>query len=125
MTTSATVSLCVVASLLLSPLSAPAQPRGLEMFPRDHAGGREGDWGARPGSLTRDLYPSSGATPGTLGFVTPLSKQTDTARAGVAGWTAANVPAGARGATDPDNSGWLGFGLAVEWGGRRVTLPSE
>lgn len=115
MTRTVTVSVCAIASLLLAPLGASAQSRSIEMSPSDHV--RHGDQGARPGPPVHDLYPSRPVAPDTVGFVAPLSKETATGRAGVGGWTAANVPAGSRGAADPDNAGWLGFGFAVQWGG--------
>jgi len=113
MTRSVIVSLCGMASLLLTSLGASAQSRGLEMFPRD----RQNDQSGRPGPPVRDLYPARPAVPDAPGFVGPLSKETATGRAGVAGWAAPNVPAGSRGAADPDNPGWLGFGFAAQWGG--------
>ena len=116
MTRSVTVSFCVIVSLLLAPAGALAQPRSLEIVP-DHQGARRNDQGARPGPPVRDLYPSRPAAPDALGFVAPLSRETATGRVGVAGWTATNVPAGSRGAADPDNPGWLGFGFAAQWGG--------
>jgi hypothetical protein len=112
-----TVSLYVVGSLLLVTTGAPAQSRGLQIFPSGHPGDRQNDQGARPGPPVRDLYPSRPAVPDAVGFVAPLSKETATGRVGIAAWTAANVPAGARGAADPDTPGWLGFGFATQWGG--------
>jgi hypothetical protein len=50
-------------------------------------------------------------------FLTPLSKETEGGRAGVAGWTAPNTAVGSRAAADPDNTAWLSFGFAMEWGG--------
>jgi hypothetical protein len=49
-------------------------------------------------------------------FVAPLSGKTSTGRAGVAGWTSPNTDVGSRGATQPDQAGWFGFGFAIEWG---------
>lgn len=49
-------------------------------------------------------------------FIAPLSGKTTTGRAGVAGWTSPNTDVGARGATQPDQAGWFGFGFAIEWG---------
>jgi hypothetical protein len=112
MTRSVIGFLCVMASLLLTPLGASPQPRGLEMFPRD----RQNEQSGRPGPPVRDLYPARPAVPDTLGFVAPLSRETATGRAGVAGWAAPNVPTGSRGSADPDNAGWLGFGVAAQWG---------
>ena len=113
MTRSVIVTFYVVGSLLLAPLGAVAQPRGLEMRSPDHSGAQS----ARPSLPARDLYPSRPAVPDAPGFIAPFSKQTETGRAGIAGWTAPNMPVGSRGAADPDNPGWLGFGFAVQWGG--------
>jgi hypothetical protein len=55
--------------------------------------------------------------PQAPGFLAPLSKESDSSRAGIAGWTASNTPVGARAATDLGSAGWLGFGFATEWGG--------
>jgi hypothetical protein len=52
-------------------------------------------------------------------FVGPLSGKTSTGRAGVAGWTSPNTDVGSRGATNPDQAGWFGFGFGLEWGGPR------
>ena len=114
MTKSVAVSLYAVASLLLAPLGALAQPRSLEIVP-DSA--RPNDQGARPGPPVRELYPSRPAVPDAVGFVAPLSSETATGRVGIAGWAVPNVPTGSRGAADPDNPGWLGFGFAAQWGG--------
>ena len=46
----------------------------------------------------------------------PLSRDTKTGRAGVAGFTVPNAPVGSRVASDPDNPGWAGLGFAIEWG---------
>lgn len=113
---SVTVSLYVVVSLLMAPLGAHAQPRGLEVFPPHHPGARHDDQGARPGPPVRDLYPARPAVPDAVEFVVPLSRERATTRAGIAAWTAPNVPTGSRGAADPDNPGWLGFGFAAQWG---------
>lgn len=111
MTRSVIVPIYVVGSLLLMPLGAVAQPRGFEMRSPDHPEG------ARPSAPVRDLYPSRTTVPDALGFVAPFSKGTETGQAGVAGWTAPNMPVGSRVAADPDNPGWLGFGFAAQWGG--------
>ena len=113
MTRSVIVALYVVGSLSLTSPRAVAQPRGLEMLPPDHPGAQ----GARPSAPVRDVHPSRTPVPGIPGFVAPLSKQTETGQAGIAGWTAPNLPVGSRGAADPDNPGWLGFGFAAQWGG--------
>ena len=112
-------SFVLVALSLIAPAGVTAQPRGLEMFPSDRASSRDHDQDVRPGPSARDLYPSRAALPEAIGFVAPLSTEIETGRVGIAGWTAANLPTGSRGATDPDNTGWLGFGLAARWGGPR------
>ena len=94
---------------------ALAQLRSLERVP-DHQDAERNDQGARPGPPVRDLYPLRPAVPDAVGFVAPLSREIATGWAGVAGWTSTNVPAGSRGAADPDNPGWLGFGFAAQWG---------
>jgi hypothetical protein len=64
-----------------------------------------------------ELYPYRPALPYQPGFIDPFTKETATGRMGVAGWTSPNTSAGSRGAADPDNPGWPGLGIAVEWGG--------
>ena len=72
-----------------------------------------------------DLYPHRPAVPYQPGFIEPLSKETATGRAGIAGWTSPNTSVGARGSADPDNPGWPGGGFAIEWGGspKRTMTP--
>jgi hypothetical protein len=105
------VTISVVELLLLMALGAVAQPRGFEIRSPDHPEG------TRPGAPVRDLYPSRTTVPDTPGFVAPFSKRTETGQAGVAGWTAPNLPVGSRVAADPENPGWLGLGFAAQWGG--------
>ena len=98
--------------MLLTPLGGSAQP--LELKASAPQGQRErfrGVYSERPPV-------SYGPT-----FLAPLSKQTEGGRAGVAGWTAPNTAVGSRAAADPDNTGWLGFGFAMEWGGS--TAPGK
>ena len=64
----------------------------------------------------RDLYPQRPSLPQAPQFIEPLTRKTETGRAGVAGFTAPNAPVGSRGASDPDNPGWAGLGFVVEWG---------
>lgn len=54
-----------------------------------------------------------------VGFVAPLSRETASGRAGVAGWTSPNTRVGSRAAADPNNPGLLSFGFALEWGSSR------
>lgn len=113
MTRSVIVTLYVVGSLFLAPLGAVAQSRGLEMRSPDHLGSQT----ARQRLPGRELHPSRPAVPDAPGFIAPFSKQTETGRAGIAGWTTPDMPVGSRGAADPNNPGWLGFGFATQWGG--------
>lgn len=64
----------------------------------------------------RDLYPQRPSLPQTPKFIRPLSRDTSTGRAGVAGYTAPNPPVGSRVAGDHENPGWPAVGFAVEWG---------
>ena len=61
--------------------------------------------------------PDRSVSPGTPAFVGPLSWDTKDGRAGVAGWLSPNTPTGARVTTEPSGQGWLGIGVAIEWGG--------
>ncbi len=51
------------------------------------------------------------------GYVGPLSTDTSTGRLGAAGWTATGSENAGRATAAPHQSGWFGFGFAVEWGG--------
>jgi len=64
----------------------------------------------------RDLYPQRPSLPDTPHFFGPLSRETETGRVGVAGFTASNPAVGSRGAGDHDTPGWPGVGFVVEWG---------
>lgn len=64
----------------------------------------------------RDLYPQRQSLPQTPKFIRPLSRQTPTGQAGVAGYTAPNPPVGSRVAGDHENPGWPSVGFAIEWG---------
>jgi hypothetical protein len=64
----------------------------------------------------RDLYPQRPSLPDAPHFVGPLSRETETGRAGVAGFTASNPAVGSRVAGDHDTPGWPGVGFVVEWG---------
>jgi hypothetical protein len=100
------VTVSLLGMLMIGPPGAVAERNTLEMSPPS----------TRPETAERDLYPHRPATPRARAFVSPLTKTTQTGQAGAALWTAPNVPSGSRGAGDPDNSGWLGFGFAAEWG---------
>ena len=69
-----------------------------------------------PSVPDRDLYPQRPALPTRPTFIGPLSRDTKTGRAGVAGFSAPNPPVGSRMAGDHGNPGWPGVGFAIEWG---------
>src|SRR5262249_52945762 len=98
-----------IGSMLLSTLAVSAQPLDLKasppLSPRERFSGLDSERPPRPNGPA---------------FVAPLSKETEGGRAGVAGWTSPNTAVGSRAAADPDNSGWLGFGFAMERGGSAV-----
>jgi hypothetical protein len=77
---------------------------------------------SRLDATQRDLAPRRPDVPDARGFVAPLTKRTATGRAGIAGFTVPNPSVGSRATAEPENSGWLGVGFAVEWGvpGRRA-----
>ncbi len=50
-------------------------------------------------------------------FSVPTETPTSTGRVGLAGWTTPNPPLGGNDGGFREVSGWLGFGLAVTWGG--------
>jgi len=101
-----------IGCMLLLPAGVLAQ--GLDLrTPPEHQDAR-----AQTRPADRDLYPYRPSVPHAPAFLTPFSKRTETGRAGVAGWTAPNTPVGSRGAADPDSSGWLGLGFALQWGAR-------
>ena len=77
-----------------------------------------------PSSPDRDLRPSQPAVPHKPGFIAPFIKNTRTGRVGAAGWTAPNLPAGSRGAAEPESSGVAGLGFAAEWGESSVRIPN-
>ena len=104
------VTLLIAALLLtLLPLSAGAQSLGLKTTPPP----RER---VAPAVPDRDLHPQRPALPDRPTFFAPLSWQTRSGRAGVAGRSAPNSPVGSRLGGDHDNPGWPGVGVAVEWG---------
>jgi hypothetical protein len=103
------VALLVALPLLALPLRAGAQPLGLKTTPPP----RER---VAPAVPDRDLHPQRPALPDRPHFIAPLSWQTRSGRAGVAGRSAANPPVGSRVGGDHDNPGWPGVGFAIEWG---------
>jgi hypothetical protein len=63
--------------------------------------------------------------PETRAFVGPLTKPTKTGRVGIAAWGAPGTATSQRGPGDPDSVGWVGAGVAAEWGaGSRRTSPN-
>jgi hypothetical protein len=110
MTYRSVISLLGLVSLLVAAPAAFAQPLEVKTPP------------AKPEKVTptipdRDLRPAQPAVPYKPGFIAPFTKQTPTGRVGIAGWTAPNLPAGSRGAAEPESSGVAGFGFAAEWSG--------
>ena len=104
--------LAVSAALLLAaPLAAFAEPMSLTS-PRDR--GNESATPRDPG--LREIYPQRPPVARDPQFIGPLTVETQTGRAGAAGWTSQNPPTGSRLSSDPDDSGWLGLGFAMEWG---------
>lgn len=69
-----------------------------------------------PAVPERDLYPQRPSLPDRPHFFGPLSRETGTGRAGIAGFSVPNAPVGSRLAGQPDNPGWAGVGFAIEWG---------
>jgi hypothetical protein len=119
----------VALPLLLAVTAATAQQLDLrsprpETSPDRHGPGREKSQ-PRAHAPEPDLYPHRPAVPYQPGFIEPLSRETATGRAGIAGWTSPNTSVGARGAADPDNAGWPSVGFAIEWGGsaKRTMTP--
>ena len=49
-------------------------------------------------------------------FLRPLSRRTETGRAGAAGWTSPASPVGTS-QLDREVTGWFAAGVAVQWGG--------
>ena len=103
------VALLVTAPLTLLPLTVAAQSMDLKATPAP----RER---VAPAVPERDLQPQRPALPGRPNFIAPLSKETRSGRAGVAGFSAPNPPVGSRMGGDHDNPGWPGVGFAIERG---------
>jgi hypothetical protein len=104
------VALLVIAGwLTIVPLSVRAQSMDLKTAPpaKDRVA---------PSVPERDLYPQRPSLPDRPSFVAPLSKDTRTGRAGVAGFSAPNPPVGSRVAGDRENPGWPSVGFSIEWG---------
>ena len=103
------VALLVAAPLLMLAPSVSAQAMDLKTTtpPRERVA---------PSVPDRDLHPQRPALPDRPNFIGPLSRDTKTGRAGVAGFSVSNPPVGSRVAGDHDNPGWPGVGFAIEWG---------
>jgi hypothetical protein len=99
---------------ITAPVPPPA-PRPLVIAPGDQYDA------TRPSDA--DVYPYPPFGPRVRpdpGFIGPLSSPVlnGTGRAGVAGWTAPNVPVNNSQASGMHEvNGWFAFGLAFEWGG--------
>ncbi len=102
--------LVTTAPLLARPVDVSAQ-RSLDLKSTPPARER-----IAPAVPERDLYPQRPSLPHQPHFFAPLSRNTGTGRAGVAGFTAPSSPVGSRVAGDRDNPGWPGMGFAAEWG---------
>jgi len=102
----------LAATTFIAVPSAEAEKPALEIIPA----------GTRPDATARDLSRQRPDVPETRGFIAPLTTQTPTGQAGIAGFTVPNPSVGSRATAEPENSGWLGVGFAVEWGvpGRRL-----
>lgn len=59
------------------------------------------------------------------GYIGPLSTETSTGQLGVAGWTSSGSENAGRATSAPHQTGWFGFGFAVEWGAPRGTSGAE
>jgi hypothetical protein len=103
------VALLVAVPMTILPLSVAAQSLDLKA----PSPSRER---VAPAVPERDLQPQRPVLPDRPNFIAPLSKETKTGRAGVAGFSAQNPPVGSRVGGDHDNPGWPGVGFAIEWG---------
>jgi len=105
------IAALLVATPLMTifPLSVAAQPMDMKTTPPP----RER---VAPAVPERDLNPQRPALPDRPNFIAPLSRDTKSGRAGVAGWSAPNPAVGSRVGSDHDNPGWPGVGFAIEWG---------
>lgn len=106
MTRRAIATVSAIGYMLLTPLGVSAQP--LDLKASAPSGPRERFSGISPERPPMPYGPT---------FLAPLSKKTEGGRAGIADWTGPNTAVGSRAVIDPDNTGWLGFGFAMEWGG--------
>jgi hypothetical protein len=109
MTYCRTIVLTGIAALLLGVSIAAADPLEMKRPPSKPDK-------VAPSTPDRDLRPAQPPVPYRPGFLAPLTKDTRNGRVGAAGWTSPNLPAGSRGAAEPESSGVAGFGIAVERG---------
>lgn len=63
-----------------------------------------------------DFYPDTPRVRHAPAFVAPLSTERPGGRMGFSLWTAPNTAVGARQASQPEQAGWFGFGLSIEFG---------
>ena len=57
-------------------------------------------------------------------FIAPLSKATETGRAGVAAWTSPTAAMGGPASGNREVTGYFAIGFAFEWGGPPQTKPT-
>jgi hypothetical protein len=92
----------------------PARER-LVVPPGDH------EQATRPSDA--EYYPRTPGVRHDPAFIRPLSRKTQTRRVGAAGWTSPASPVGPS-QLHGETTGWLAFGVAVEWGGPRTVKPA-
>jgi hypothetical protein len=105
------VTLLVIGGFLTAAMPSLARAQSMELKSPPPAGER-----VAPAVPERDLYPQRPSLPDRPHFFRPLSRDTGTGRAGIAGFSVPNAPVGSRVASQPDNPGWAGAGFAIEWG---------
>jgi len=106
-----TIVALLVAAPLLTTLPPRADAQSMDLKAPPPARER-----VTPAAPERDRRPQRPALPDRPTFIAPLSKETRTGRAGVAGGSAPNPAVGSRLGGDHDNPGWPGVGFAIEWG---------
>ena len=104
-------------ALLLLTAVAGVSAQQLEVPQQDRRTLAPEEQRSRPRMPGADLSPHRAPAPNEPGFVAPLTKETATGRMGVAGWASPNPRVGAQGASDSQDTGWLGFGFGMVWGG--------
>ena len=101
----------ILGSVPLASTGVADQGHELRASPPDR-GDRYGGLSSR--GVIREAYePPASLAPA---FVGPLTRGTDASHIGIAGWTVPAPTGNSRAAADPGDTGWLGFGLAAEWG---------